>query len=99
MSRWTFLTNYAAVFIFLANHPKITARELSMSIGITERAVRKIIADLKSAGYIRKIKEGRRMRYNIDTKLPLRHTTQQDKAIENLLRALGWVPKRKRMKE
>lgn len=96
MSKWTFLTNHALVFIFLANHPKITARELSMSIGITERAIRNIIADLEKGGYIEKIKEGRRARYKINSKLSFRHHTQHDKAIENLLISLGWEPKKRR---
>ncbi|MEW6374810.1 MAG: HTH domain-containing protein [Thermodesulfobacteriota bacterium] len=96
MSKWTFLTNHALVFIFLANHPKITARELSMSIGITERAIRKMIADLEMDRYIEKVKEGRGVRYNINPKLSFRHHTQQDKAIKTLLVALGWKQKKKK---
>jgi predicted ArsR family transcriptional regulator len=94
MAEWTFLTNYALVLLYLAKHPRITARELSMSIGITERAVRKIIADLETEGYFEKEKEGRRVRYSINPKLPFRHYTQKDKAIEKLLGALGWNRKR-----
>jgi predicted ArsR family transcriptional regulator len=94
MAEWTFLTNHALVLLHLAKHPRITARELSMSIGITERAVRKIIADLETEGYFEKEKEGRRVRYSIHPKLPFRHHTQKDKAIEKLLGALGWNRKR-----
>ncbi len=95
MKTWTFLTNHALVLVYLANHPQITALELSMSIGITERAVRKIIADLEDEGYIGKKKEGRRVKYSINQKLPLRHQTQQDKSVRKLLDALGWKGKRK----
>jgi predicted transcriptional regulator len=95
MKTWTFLTNHALVLVYLANHPQITALELSMSIGITERAVRKIIADLEGEGYIGKKKEGRRVKYSINQKLPLRHQTQQDKSVKKLLEALGWKGKRK----
>lgn len=90
MSEWTFLTNHALVLTFLAMHPRITARELSQAVGITERATRKIIADLNEAGYIEKKREGRRVRYYISTNLPLRHETQRDTAIGQLLEALGW---------
>ncbi len=48
MAEWTFLTNHARVLSFIAKHPSITALELSNSIGITERATRKIIADLEA---------------------------------------------------
>ena len=95
MKEWTFLTNHARVLTFLAFHPQVTARELSMSIGITERAVRNIIADLESKKYIEKSKEGRRVRYKINPKVPFRHQSQRDKAIGVLLKALGWKPKRK----
>jgi predicted ArsR family transcriptional regulator len=95
MGDWKFLTNHALVLIYLAKHSRITARELSMAIGITERAVRKIIADLETEGYFEKEKEGRRVKYSVNSKLPFRHQTQKDKAIEKLLGALGWKEKKK----
>ncbi len=89
MSNWKFLTNYALVLVHLTEHPTITARELALSIGITERAIRKIIADLETEGYLDKTKEGRRLRFKVNSKLPFRHSTQNDKAIEKLLAALN----------
>ena len=38
--RWTFITNHAAVLLLLAKDPRITAREISQEVGITERSVR-----------------------------------------------------------
>ena len=87
---WTFLTNHALVLSYIAQHPRVTARELSGAIGITERATRKIIADLDAAKYITKKREGRRVRYGIEPNLPLRHETQRHTAISALLEALGW---------
>jgi predicted ArsR family transcriptional regulator len=98
MAEWTFLTNHAVVFICLAKHPQITARELAFSIGITERAVRKIIADLEAEAYISKAKEGRGVRYSINSRLPLRHRTQKDKSVNKLLEALGWEGDKRRTK-
>jgi hypothetical protein len=92
MVEWKFVTNHALVLVHLVNHPRMTARELSSSIGITERAVRKIIADLEGEGYFRKEKEGRRVRFFVNPNLPFRHHTQKDKAIERLLAALGCNP-------
>lgn len=89
MSRWTFVTNHAVVLSFIGRHPSITARELAEEIGITERAVRRIIAELDSGGYIGKAKEGRRVRYTINPRLSLRHKTQSDKVVGDLLNALG----------
>ncbi len=90
MPEWVFMTNYALVLSFLAKHSRITARELSAQIGITERAVRKIIADLEVEGYISKKKEGRRIRYRINPDLSLRHETNREVAVGDFLRALGW---------
>ena len=71
MGEWTFLTSHARVLSFIAKHPSVTALELSNSIGITERATRKIIADLEASGYISKRKVGRRNRYRIDPDQPM----------------------------
>jgi DNA-binding MarR family transcriptional regulator len=89
MSQWTFLTNHALVLKFLAMHPRITANEISSQIGITERAVRKIIADFDKEGYIEKGKEGRRVRYKINSHMPLQDRTQKDKIVGDLLKVLG----------
>lgn len=96
MAEWMFLTNHALILGFLARRPRITARELSTEIGITERAIRKIIVDLESDGYIVKTREGRRVRYSINPELPLRHETQRDKAVGELLELLGWKRKTSR---
>jgi DNA-binding MarR family transcriptional regulator len=98
MGQWTFLTNHALVFICLANHPEITGRELSLSVGITERAVRRIIDDLVAESYIVKKRVGRRIIYTVNSKLYFRHPAQKDKEIGILLRALGWEGKPKRSK-
>lgn len=89
MGKWTFVTNHAVVLSYLADHPSITARQLALEIGITERAVRTIIADLEAEGYIVKAKEGRGVRYGVKAALPLRHSTQADKQVGNLLKVLG----------
>ncbi|MBL7126500.1 MAG: winged helix-turn-helix transcriptional regulator [Dehalococcoidales bacterium] len=90
MSEWTFLTNHAIVLSYLSIYPRITARELSNAIGITERATRKIIADLLQNGYISKDLEGRRNRYHINPDLPLRHPGLKETAVGYLLEILGW---------
>ena len=95
MSEWTFLTNHGLVLSLIAQQPRITAHELATAINITERTVRKIIADLDDTGYISKKKEGRRIRYRINPDLRLRHDTQRQIAVGDLLEALGWSWKQK----
>ena len=99
MPGWTFLTNHALVLSVLAKNPRITGRELSETVGITERATRKIIADLEAEGYITKRKEGRRIKYRINPDLPMRHETYDDTAIGDFLKALGWKKKQEKGKD
>ena len=96
MPEWTFVTNHALVLSFLAKQPRITAREMSSQIGITERTVRKIIADLDAAGYITKKKQGRGVRYRINPELSMRHDVNREIAVGDFLRALGWRSGRRR---
>jgi DNA-binding transcriptional ArsR family regulator len=95
MPGWKFLTNHALVLCLIAQQPRITAREISSTIGITEKATRNIINDLDTDGYVTKKREGRRIRYRVDPDLPLRSETQQDKAIGDLLEILGWKRRKK----
>ncbi len=90
MAEWTFLTNHALVLSFIAFHQQITARDLAKEIGITERATRKIIADLLVTGYITKKRQGRCNHYLVNPVLPLRHSSHQETEVGKLLRALGW---------
>ena len=99
MAEWTFVTNHAKVLSFLAKQPRITARELAASIGVTERTVRKIIADLDEAGYITKKKQGRRIRYRVNPDLSMRHDAHQEIVVGDFLAALGWKRRRSRRGE
>ena len=97
MPGWKFLTNHALVLCSIAQQPRITAREISLAIGITEKATRNIINDLETDGYVTKKREGRRIRYRINPDLPLTSETQQDNAIiGDLLEVLGWKRRRKK---
>ena len=96
MPGWKFLTNHAMVLCLIAKQSRITAREISATIGITEKATRNIINDLEADGYITKKREGRRIKYWVDPDMPLRTETQQDKAVGDLLETLGWKRRRSR---
>jgi predicted transcriptional regulator of viral defense system len=85
---WTFITNHAAVFSLLTKHSRITAREISHEIGITERSVRMIISDLDKSGYISKIGEGRSVRYLVDLERHMRHKTQRNVNLIDLMSIL-----------
>lgn len=62
MPSWSFLTNHALVLVHIGRRPDGTGIELAQAAGITERAVRNIVADLHGAGYIEREKIVRRNR-------------------------------------
>ena len=90
MKQWTFITHHAAVLVLMANHPRITARELAQKVGVTERTVRMIISDLEAGGYILKAREGRGVQYRVCPEIPLRYQSHQETAVGQLLEILGW---------
>ena len=67
MPSWSFLSNHGAVLLLVATVPQTTATQIGAQLGITERPVRRIISELESAGYIRRIREGRRNRYEANS--------------------------------
>jgi DNA-binding Lrp family transcriptional regulator len=71
MARWSFLTNHALVLTHVGLDPDSTGLEIAQAVGITERAVRKILADLQTGGYIAAERIGVRNRYRVDMHRPL----------------------------
>ncbi|MFC1910737.1 winged helix-turn-helix domain-containing protein [Chloroflexota bacterium] len=90
MSEWTFITSHAIVLSIVSKQPLITARELAIKVDATERAIRRIIADLYDEGYINKKRIGRRVRYRINPAMTLRHPSHHHIAITDFLKALRW---------
>jgi hypothetical protein len=82
---WTFLTNHSHVLLLLSRNPTLVLREVALQVGITERAVQRIIADLESGGIIEREKVGRQNHYRILTEQPLRHATTSRRTIGDLL--------------
>lgn len=70
---WTFLSNHGHVLVCLADDPDMRLKDMAASIGITERAVQQIIADLEGAHVITRHKEGRRNRYVVRRDVRFRH--------------------------
>lgn len=84
-SSWTFLTNHAHVLIMLALERGLVLREIAHRVGITERAVQKIIGELAEARYLERVKVGRRNEYKLDLKRPLRHAIEQHRTIGDVI--------------
>jgi predicted transcriptional regulator len=68
---WTFLTNHAQVLVCIANDPGVRLREIAERVGITERAVHRIVVELGDAGYVTRERTGRRNQYTVKPELPM----------------------------
>lgn len=90
---WTFLSNHAHVLLCIAQDPDLTIRALSDQVGITERAVQRILSELQQAGYVDKRRSGRRNRYVVDGDRPLRHPLEAHQSIGALI---GLITRRPR---
>ena len=60
-------------------------RDVAERVGITERAVQAIVADLEECGAITRIREGRRNHYELHDNVPLRHPVEAHCTIRDLL--------------
>ena len=82
---WTFLSNHGHVLVCLARDPEARLRDVALAVGITERAVQKIVSDLEEAGVVQRVREGRRNRYRLFLDQPLRHPIEAHRSIGALL--------------
>jgi predicted ArsR family transcriptional regulator len=85
MHTWTFLTNHAQVLLCIARNQRMTAKEIAEVVGITERAVQRLIRDLEESDYIIRMRIGRQNRYVINTDQPMRHPAQGGRPIGELI--------------
>lgn len=82
---WTFLSNHGHVLVCLAQNPDARLRDVAQAVGITERAVQKIVSDLEEAGVVVREREGRRNRYRLHVDRPLRHPIEAHRTVGALL--------------
>ena len=75
---WTFLTSHGQVLLAIAADPRRTIRQIAQEVGMTERATHRVISDLGKAGYLERIRVGRRVHYRLN--LHLLHKEQIERA-------------------
>jgi predicted transcriptional regulator len=66
----------------------VRLRDITERVGITERAVRRIIGELVDGGYVSRRREGRRNVYVVHGERPLRHPMESHKDVESMLAGL-----------
>ncbi len=88
MPPFSFLTNHGLVLLCIAHDPRVRIRDMAQSVGITERAAQRIVSDLIEAGYVARVREGRRNVYTVKRELRFALPTQRDIDLNSLLAVL-----------
>jgi MarR family len=74
---WTLLTGHGHVLVEIARDPEARIRDISAAVGLTERTVQAIVADLEAAGYLTRTRNGRRTKYSVNYDSLFRHSAQE----------------------
>jgi hypothetical protein len=90
--RWTFLTNHGHVMLCLAQSPELRLRDVAERVGVTERAVQRIVADLEEAGFLTRHRAGRQNEYDINRRQPMRHPVEAHQTVGALIALIGDRP-------
>lgn len=85
---WTFFTNYGHALFLLAVNPDITVREIALQVGITERAVQRILADLVKDNYLEKTKVGRQNTYKVILDKNLKHELEKECKVGDFVKVI-----------
>ena len=89
---WTFVTSHTQVLLCIARDPDVTMRDVATTVGITERAAQRILADLVESGYVDRTRVGRRNHYKVNVGATMRHELQEQHRIGGLLELLRLEP-------
>jgi len=93
MGDWTLFSNHGHVLVCLARDFEARLRDVAASVGITERAVQKIVRDLQDGGMVSVTKNGRRNCYRIHKKQTLRHDLEANCKLGDLVKLVNKQPK------
>lgn len=82
------MSNHAHVLCCIARDTHVTMQTMSEQVGITLRAVQRIVAELEQAGVVSHRREGRQNHYRIHGEKSLRHPLESHHTVDDLIRAV-----------
>lgn len=78
-------TNHAHVLFYLSAYNDEPLRKVALAVGVTERSVQLIVADLEGAGYLKRKRVGRQNQYQISADRALQHPLEPARSVGDLL--------------
>lgn len=85
---WSFLSNHAHVLCCIARDPECTMQNMADQVGITLRAVQRIVAELEQGGMVSHQHKGRHNCYKIHAEKSLRHPLESHHTVADLMQAV-----------
>jgi DNA-binding IclR family transcriptional regulator len=89
VSECVLLTSHGLVLLCVARNPSIRLRQIAEQVGLTERAVHRIVCELCSAGYLSRRRVGRTNVYEIHRDAALAHDLLRGHDVGDLVAALA----------
>jgi len=86
---WTFFTNHTHVLVYLAMNGSTPLKDVADAIGITERAVQRIVKELEDSGVLTAKKIGRNNHYELHLDVALRHPLEKHCTIGQILSVIA----------
>ncbi|MCF3179957.1 winged helix-turn-helix transcriptional regulator [Streptomyces polychromogenes] len=91
---WTFVTHHARILAMILKDRDMRLRDMAETCRITERAAQAIVTDLESAGYLTRVRNGRRNLYEVTPGTLFRHPAEGGHEVTDLLHLLAGLPSR-----
>ena len=88
MSDWGLLTPHMRALLFITENPGVRIRDVAAYLDMTERASHRIVGDLVEEGYLTRHKLGARNFYEVHPDQPLRHPSEGETTVGDLLAPL-----------
>jgi predicted transcriptional regulator len=86
---WTFFTNHGHVLVCIAQNPEVRLAEMARLVGISERAIHRIVHDLIDEGFVVSNKVGRRSVYELRLDRYLRHPLEANHRLRDVFGPLA----------
>lgn len=84
---WSCLSNHGLVLLAIGEGGAVRIRDLAEKVGLTERAVQRIVTELCEAGMLARRREGRCNFYTVCTRKRLSHSLVSHRTVGHLVDA------------
>ena len=86
---WSIVSNHGYALLCLSANPDLRLWQLAAMVGVRERSIHRIVDQLVESGYVTRVKDAGRLRYQVHHEMPLGRSRLSEYTVGTLLDALG----------